>query len=92
MSLKEFSEAFDITMMKMVEVFLQRTPHPFYIDPKTLVITVGSQLKLGGISIYIVKPVLDCKPVPVQIHDFAAARAHAAAHSQPVNHMDQDHM
>ena len=51
-----------------------------------------SGIKLGGISIYIVKPVLDCKPVPVQIHDFAAARAHAAAHNQPVNHMDQDHM
>ena len=41
-SLKEFSEAFGVTMMEMVEVFLQRARHPFYIDPETLVVTIGS--------------------------------------------------
>ena len=41
-NLKEFSKAFDKTMEQMVEVFLQPAPHPFYIDPRTLVVTVGS--------------------------------------------------
>ena len=38
----EFSKAFDKTMEQMVEVFLQPAPHPFYIDPQILVVTVGS--------------------------------------------------
>ena len=40
--MEEFSKAFGITMKQMVEVFLQRAPHPFYIDPETLVVTVLS--------------------------------------------------
>ena len=43
MSLKEFSEPFGVTMVEMVEVFLQCARHPFYIDPETLVVTIGSQ-------------------------------------------------
>lgn len=39
--LKEFSQAFGITMKEMVEV-LQQALHPFYIDPETLVVKVGS--------------------------------------------------
>ena len=42
----------------------------------------------------IVKPLLDCKWVPVQIHNLVGAHAHAAAHGQPVNQPDQslDHV
>ena len=29
-------------MKEMVEVFVQCTPHPFYIHPETFVATVGS--------------------------------------------------
>ena len=40
--LNEFSKAFGMTMEEMVKEFLQHQPHPFYIDPQTLVVTVGS--------------------------------------------------
>ena len=46
--LKEFSQAFGITMKEMVEV-LQQAPHPFYIDPETLVFTVGSHFMAKSI-------------------------------------------
>ena len=39
--LNEFSKAFGMTMEEMVKEFLQHQPHPFYIDPQTLVVTVG---------------------------------------------------
>ena len=40
--LRDFSKAFGTTMSDMVNGFLQRSPYPFYIDPQTLVVTVGS--------------------------------------------------
>ena len=46
--LKEFSQAFKITMKKMVQV-LQEAPHPFHIDPETLVVTVGSHFMAKSI-------------------------------------------
>ena len=41
-NLEKFSKAFGKTMKEMVKVFVQCPPHPFYIDPETLVATVGS--------------------------------------------------
>ena len=41
-SLEEFSKAFGKSMEEMVNLLVQRTPHSFYIDPETLVVTVGS--------------------------------------------------
>ena len=41
-NLKEFSKAFGMTMKKMIEIFLQPPPHPFYVHPRTLMVTVGS--------------------------------------------------
>ena len=52
------------------------------------------KLKLAVYSIYIVKPLSDCKQVFLQIHNSAGEHAHATAHGHPVNHPDQslDHL
>ena len=41
-SLEEFSKAFGKSMQEMVNLLVEHTPHSFYIDPETLVVTVGS--------------------------------------------------
>ena len=47
--LKEFTQAFGITMKETVEV-LQQALHPFYIDPETLVVKVGSHFMAKSIK------------------------------------------
>ena len=42
LSLENFSKAFGKAMQEMVDVLAEHTPHSFYIDPETLVVTVGS--------------------------------------------------
>ena len=50
--LNEFSKAFGMTMEEMVKEFLQHQPHTFYIDPQTLVVTVGSHSNNRVIKMY----------------------------------------